>query len=141
MSCDARTARATAPAIVALAALLAACAGGGAVPASRAAPARPVITDQQRGFLSLADGAVHLAGDGEPSGLYVAGVVEGGRFVPEGDVLGQGPIGAAGTPGWLDLLDGGFHPRQDDREPPHPCIEGTMSAEGSFSPASRQVMY
>ena len=142
MSCEARNARAaTAPAGLALVALLAGCASGGGAPASPAVASRPVITDQQRGWLSLADGGVHVAGDDTPLGLYVAGVIEGGRFVPEGDVLGQGPIGTPGTPGWLDLLEGGFHPRQDGREPPRPCVEGTLTADGAFSPASRRVTY
>lgn len=143
MSIDVRSARAWATlcAFTAGALLAGGCAGGDATLAPAAASPRPVITDHQRGWFSLVDASVHLAFDDEPTGLYVSGVIEGGRFVPEGDVLGQGLIGAPGTPGWLDLLEGGFHARKDGHEPGRPYVEGTMTAEGLFSPASRQVAY
>jgi hypothetical protein len=143
VSSDERSARAAAgwTALALTTLITGACAGPGASAAPASTSARPVITDHQRGWFSLADGAVHLAGDDEPVGLYVSGVIEGGRFVPEGDVLGQGPIGASGTPGWLELLDGGFHPRHEGREPGRPYVAGTMTAEGVFSPGSRQVAY
>ena len=109
-------------------------------PAPTGTPA-PAVLDSPRGYLWLADGTVHLASEGEPAGLFVAGSIEGGRFVPEGDVLGLGPLGATGTSGWLELLDGNFYTDGCGHEPLRPFVVGTMQTDGTFSPTSRQVIY
>jgi hypothetical protein len=91
--------------------------------------------------LLLADGSVHLTTEGEPTGLYVGGVIEGGRFAPEGDVLGEGPMEQAGAVGWLELLDQSFYAAQSGRAPVPPYVEGAMTAEGLFRPSTRRVAY
>src|SRR5690349_6012540 len=73
-------------------------------------------------------------------GPYVAGSIDSGGFVPEGDVQGE-LIVADGTPGWLELLDGSFSARQDGRTPRRPYVEGVMSHEGLFSPSAPEVHY
>jgi hypothetical protein len=77
-----------------------------------------------------------------PEGLYVAGKVAKSRYLPEGEVMGEGPIGAAGgAPGWLELMDQGFHGAQTSRPPFPPYIEGVMTNDQGFVPSSRQVHY
>ncbi len=94
-----------------------------------------------RAFMTLADGSIHLAAEGEPSGLYVKGVVEAGRFVPEGEILGEGQLAAEGAAGWLELLDGNFYSEEAGREPMRPYVEGAMDIDGVFRPTTRRVVY
>lgn len=101
----------------------------------------PVIVDAQRAYLLLADGTVHVSSEGAPTGLFVSGVLEGGRFVPDGDVQGEGTLAAPGIEGWLELLDGSFYSARSGRAPLRPYIAGTMGRDGSFSPSSRKVAY
>ena len=126
---------------IALACVVAACATTRAPADPASSRAGLAMDGSQRGYLLIADGSVHLSGEGEPTGLFVSGTMEGGRFVPEGDVQGDGPIGTAGTPGWLELLDGSFTVSDTGREPLPPYVAGAMTPEGIFSPTSRQVAY
>lgn len=119
--------------------VLAACpkAGTDAATTATAAPSPPW-------WMSLKDGKLHRGLDEAPIGLYAAGDVEKApdgteRFVPGGDIEGQGPIGAEGTKGWLDLATGKFIAGTEPKPPP-PYIEGTMTP-GGFSPASRKIAY
>ena len=60
----------------------------------------------QRSYLLLADGTVHTFNDEAPTSAYVAGTLESGAFVPEGDVHGADLAAADGEAGWLELMDG-----------------------------------
>jgi hypothetical protein len=94
-------------------------------------------------WMSLKDGRLHRGLDEAPIGLYAAGDVEKTgdieRFVPGGDIEGQGPIGAPGTEGWLDLATGKFITSTEPKPPP-PFVEGTMTPSG-FSPKTRKISY
>jgi hypothetical protein len=103
---------------------------------------KPVVVAEGRGYLTLEDGNVHFDQDGTPRGFYVAGVIEGGRFIPEGDVLGDSPaVEELGTAGWLELLDASFYGAASGREPVRPYVRGTLSADGLFRPSERKVIY
>ena len=114
--------------------LLVACPKAGA-DAATTATAAPSPT----WWMSLKDGKLHRGLDEAPIGLYAAGDVEAERFVPGGDIEGQGPIGAEGTAGWLDLATGKFIAHSEPQPPP-PYLEGAMTPSG-FSPKSRKVVY
>lgn len=76
---------------------------------------------------------------GVPEGFYLEGRFENGGFVPQGGVLGEGPMGADdGVPGWLELANGQFCPDQTGRPPFSPFVKGRMTAEG-FVPSSRAL--
>jgi len=77
-----------------------------------------------------------------PEGLHVAGKVADSRYLPEGDVQGEGPIGAAGgSPGWVELFDQSYHGAQTSRPPFPPYIEGVLTNDQGFVPSSRTVRY
>lgn len=99
------------------------------------------MAEIQPGFLSLADGRIVSTTDRPPAGVYVRGKIRDGRFSPEGDVEGEGPLGEAGQPGWMELLDGTFHGEQTGRPPFPPYVKGYMTPQGEFRPASRKVVY
>lgn len=90
------------------------------------------------GYLELSTGRV---GPAAPAGLFVRGRVEDGRFVAEGDVEGEGELGEAGQPGWLELADGSFHGDQTARPPFPPFVRGFRTPGGDFRPSSRKVVY
>jgi hypothetical protein len=115
--------------------LLPACPKAGTDPAATTATAAPSPPT----WMSLRDGGLHSGLEEAPIGLYVGGDTVDGVFMPGGDVEGDGPIGAAGTPGFLDLKTGRFVPRGEPQPPP-PYIEGAMTPHG-FSPRSRKVAY
>jgi hypothetical protein len=114
---------------------LAACPRAGTDPQATTATAAP----SPPWWMSLKDGELHRGLDEAPIGLYAPGDMEGDRFMPGGDIEGDGPIGAAGTPGWLDLRTGRFIAKGEPQPPP-PFIEGAMTPSG-FSPKSRKVTY
>lgn len=90
-------------------------------------------------FLLLEDGSVH---DGAPpEGLYVKGRRDGERFAPTGDVEGEGLLGEAGQPGWMELSSGTFYGDQTGRPPAPPYLRGYREPSGTFRPASRTVTY
>lgn len=96
---------------------------------------------EQRGYLLLRDGSLHVD-DGAPiSGLYVRGVLRDGRLAASGNVEGDGPLGDAGQPGWLELADGSFHGDQTARVPFKPYLRGYRTPDGEFRPATRTVVY
>jgi len=120
---------------------LAGCPRAGTDPQSTTATAAP----SPPWWMSLKDGKLHRGLDEAPIGLYAAGDVsdeEGGKqgvFVPGGEIEGDGPIGAPGTAGWLDLQTGRFV-EKGQPQPPPPYVEGNMTP-GGFSPRSRKVAY
>lgn len=124
--------------ILSLVATTTACpkAGTDAATTATAAPSPPW-------WMSLKDGRLHRGLDEAPIGLYAAGDVEkvadAERFVPGGDVEGQGPVGAPGTEGWLDLATGKFIASTEPKPPP-PYVEGAMTPSG-FSPKTRKISY
>ena len=79
--------------------------------------------------------------DGAPAGYYVEGTLDSGAFAPEGDVLGQETPAEAGTPGWLELMDGSFYAAQSGRTPRRPYVEGSMGQDGLFRPSIHIVNY
>lgn len=89
-------------------------------------------------FIELASRKVVAAA---PSGLHVRGSLQGGAFAPEGDVLGEGPLGDAGQPGWLELASGQFFPDFTARPPFPPYLRGFKTPQGEFRPSSRTVIY
>jgi hypothetical protein len=90
-------------------------------------------------WMSLKDGKLHRGLDEAPIGLYAAGDMQGERFVPNGDVEGAGPVGEAGTAGWLDLATGKFVDENGPKPPP-PYIAGHRTPSG-FSPEGRHITY
>jgi hypothetical protein len=64
-----------------------------------------------------------------------------GRFAPRGDVVGDGPLGEAGAPGWVELCDPSFHGAQTGRPPFPPYVEGFRLPDGAFVPSTRRVVY
>lgn len=120
--------------VVGLASTLA-CPTAGTDPAATTATAAP----SPAWWMSVKDGKLHRGLDEAPIGLYAAGDMEGERFVPGGDIEGQGPVGSSGTAGWLDLATGRFVPKTE-APPPPPSLEGAMTPSG-FSPKSRKVAY
>lgn len=121
--------------VVALLALVVGCPKAGTDPAATTATAAP----SPSWWMSLKDGKLHRGIDEAPIGLYAAGTMEGERFLPGGDIEGQGPIGESGNEGWLDLATGKFIAKGEPQPPP-PFIEGAMTPSG-FSPKSRKVTY
>lgn len=121
--------------VAALATTTLACPQAGTDPAATTATAAP----SPAWWMSVKDGKLHRGLDEAPIGLYAAGDMEGERFVPGGDIEGQGPVNSSGTEGWLDLTTGRFVPKTE-AQPPSPYLEGAMTPSG-FSPKSRKVAY
>ena len=131
-------------ALVALATLVAGALGAGCPKAGTDAATTATAAPSPPWWMSLKDGKLHRGLDEAPIGLYAAGDVEEGpdgaeRFVPGGDIEGQGPVGAEGTRGWLDLATGRFVAATEPKPPP-PYVEGAMTPSG-FSPSTRKVTY
>jgi hypothetical protein len=93
------------------------------------------------GYEQLADGSIHAQADGPQAGFFIRGAISGRKFLPEGDVQGEGEFGKSGQPGWLELRVGSFHPAQEARAPVRPYIEGHRASDGKFRPDSRKVTY
>jgi len=107
---------------------------------------KPEVQTDSRGYMLLVDGSVHFASDGTAHGYYIAGTIEGGRFIPEGDVQGEAPADddaspPSGTTGWFELEDGSFCSPTSGRGPARPNVEGVLSVDGQFHPTSRRVNY
>jgi len=84
--------------------------------------------------------AVEVQDQPPATGLYVKGKVANRMFVAEGDIEGEGQVGAAGgSPGWVELADQSFHGAQTGRPPFPPYVEGLLTKDGTFSPGSRTV--
>ena len=111
------------------------CPKAGTDPSATTATAAP----SPAWWMSMKDGKLHRGLDEAPIGLYAAGDMAGERFVPGGDIEGQGPVGADGAAGWLDLATGRFITSAEP-QPPAPYVEGAMTPSG-FSPRSRRVAY
>jgi len=110
-------------------------------PAVAAAPTASAPAADRPGYLLLRDGSLHVD-DGTPvRGLFVRGTLRDGRLTPVGDVEGEGPLGEAGQPGWMELADGTFHGDQTARPPFKPFLRGFRTPEGEFRPSSRGVVY
>ncbi len=88
----------------------------------------------------LADGSIHSDSEGPPKGLFVSGYIHDEKFFPEGDIEGEGSLGGAGHPGWIELFNGTFHGDETSRPPFPPYVKGVMTSDG-FSPYSRRVVY
>ncbi len=108
------------------------CAGRASAP-----PAAPAATEFL--CLLLADLSVHPCDQAAVAGLHVRGRLLDGRFSPESDVLGDGPLGEAGAPGWVELGERRFVGAQTGRPPFPPYLEGMIDAEGIFRPTSRAL--
>lgn len=71
--------------------------------------------------------------------FYVLGRKEGGRFIPVGQVMGEGSLATEGTtPGWFELSTGTFFRQQTAQAPVSPYVVGFMTPEG-FVPSRRDV--
>lgn len=118
--------------LLALPLALAACA------AVRAAPQGEALAEPSVAYLELSSRKVVAQ---PPPGLHVRGSQDGDFFVPQGDVLGEGPLGEAGTPGWLELGPRQFQPDRVARPPFPPYLQGYLTPQGEFRPSSRTVVY
>jgi hypothetical protein len=98
----------------------------------------PVAQARER-FLELSSRRVLNAPPA--GGLFVRGTEENGVFLPQGDVQGEGPLGEAGQPGWLELGPRQFQPDRTARPPFPPYLKGFLTPQGEFRPASRTVVY
>jgi hypothetical protein len=97
------------------------------------------VTKPSQAFVLLA--SRELLGAPPASGLFVAGTRDGERFLPTGDVQGEGPLGEAGTSGWLELGPRQFQPDRTARPPFPPYLKGYLTPRGEFRPSSRTVRY
>jgi hypothetical protein len=97
------------------------------------------VTTGRTAWMSLGDGKVHEGGS--PSGMHVLGSVSDGAFQPVGDVVGDGEMGASGTPGWLELKTGQFHSDVQAVAPNKPFVKGFRGEDGKFKPSTRTVTY
>ena len=109
----------------------AACAGQGPAASLPVEPApggeESPVNEATRGYVLFNDCSIHPDSDGAPSGLYVRGRLEEGRFVPEGEVQGEGPVGAStGTPGWVELRDERFRPAMIARPTLPPYVDALL---------------
>ena len=111
------------------------CPKAGSDPAATTATAAPSPV----WWMSMKDGKLHRGLDEAPIGLYAAGDMEGERFVPGGDIEGQGPVASDGTEGWLDLATGRFIAKGEP-QPLTPYVPGAMTPSG-FSPSTRKIAY
>jgi hypothetical protein len=103
-------------------------------------PATATAAPSPPAWLSVKDGKIHSGLEDAPIGLYVAGDTEDGRFVPGGDVEGQGPSGdVEGEKGFLALSTGTFV--AGTTPPPPPWLAVTRAADGSYVAMSRRVTY
>ena len=98
------------------------------------------MMEKQKGYMIIADGSIHSDAEGSPTGLFVRGYFQDNRFFPEGNIEGEGQLGASGQPGWMELSTGTFYGIQVSRPPFPPYIEGYMTPDG-FQPSSRRVIY
>ena len=57
------------------------------------------MKEKQKGYMLLADGSIHSELEGPPKGLFVRGHFLDDKFFPEGNIEGEGPLGASGHPG------------------------------------------
>ena len=103
-------------------------------------PDKPAVFS---GYRLLADGSYHAAMAPPRYGFYILGNVMGGdEFHPVGEVQGAGEVVEAGTSGWMELIDGSFHPSSSTGPRPEaPYVAGVMSQDGIFSPTSRRVAH
>ena len=99
------------------------------------------MRDTTAAYLVLTDGSIHDGGSYPAASLYVKGTLDQGRFMPQGDIEGEGALGEAGQPGWMELADGAFHGDMTSRPPFPPFVRGFRSPQGEFRPKSRQVQY
>lgn len=106
--------------------------------AQAGSPGETTVVQTSQAFLELASRKVVATA---PGGLHVRGATQGGVFTPEGDVLGEGPLGDAGQAGWLELASGQFFPDFTARPPFPPYVRGYRTPQGEFRPSSRTVIY
>ncbi|MCC7075405.1 MAG: hypothetical protein IT383_29100 [Deltaproteobacteria bacterium] len=103
------------------------------------APTTATAAPSPTWWMSLSDGKLHRGLDEAPVGLYLGGEHDGERFVPGGDIEGNGAIGAKGEPAVLELSSGRMVKGSEPRPAP-PLVDGALTADG-FSPSSRKVRY
>jgi hypothetical protein len=70
--------------------------------------------------------------------FYVLGHREGERFLPKGQVMGEGNLATEGTPGWFELSSGTFFRQQTAQAPVSPYVVGFMTSKG-FVPSRREI--
>lgn len=70
--------------------------------------------------------------------FYVSGHKEGDRFIPHGQIMGEGALATDGTPGWFELSSGKFYRQQTAQAPISPYVVGFMTPEG-FVPSRREI--
>ncbi len=98
------------------------------------------MKEKKKGYMLLADGSIHSDLEGPPKGLFARGYFQDDKFFPEGNIEGEGPLGASGSPGWMEFFTGTFYGMQTSRPPFPPYVEGYMTPDG-FQPSSRRVVY
>lgn len=74
-----------------------------------------------------------------PTGFYVRGKIERGRFKPKSMVLGIGDLATSGHYGWLELNSKEFFPMESDRKADMPFIKGYI-VKDEFKPSERDVI-
>lgn len=89
-------------------------------------------------FFTFKGAAISSAKKGVPSGFHVRGHVVDGKFVPEGQILGDGNLKAEGVPGWYEFSNAKFFPFHTAKSPKSPYVHGTMTPQG-FVPTSREI--
>lgn len=108
---------------------------------AQTSPAQATVAPGPVSFMLLADGSFHTGELPPQWGFYILGKMDDQRFIPEGPIRGEGELGEGGTAGWIELIDGSFHPMYQARAPLKPYVKGYMSEEGVFCPASRNIDY
>jgi hypothetical protein len=73
-----------------------------------------------------------------PDCFYVKGIIEDGKFIPKGNVLGVGELAKSGRYGWLELSSKEFFPMESDKKALTPFVKGYMTDDG-FMPSIREI--
>ena len=89
-------------------------------------------------FFILKNGSICSGKEPAPKTFYVKGHVDGGHFVAEGDVQGDGSFASAGRPGWIEIPSGQFYSMETARGVVSPYVNGYMT-DGGFVPSSKMV--
>lgn len=94
-------------------------------------------------FLSLANGRLLPIDKAAPSGFYLRGELDGGKFTPTSkQILGEGTLAtptATNKYGWFELSDLQFFEMQSGRQAQSPFVKGYWSKETGFIPSSREI--
>ncbi len=97
------------------------------------------LIDGTEVFFMLKNQSVVSAQKTAPEGFYVKGVMEGGRFSAQSNVLGIGQLATSGRYGWLELNSREFFPMESDQKANTPFVKGYITPQG-FVPSEREVI-